>query len=486
MGEESSWIRRTNYSHTIYHRLESGRLSVDSRLTSFPFTSQPDRIAGLKSRPAKGASVTQIQLNPKTNKPRAMSPHPETKLSDTFEEARSDQKRFSTPHPVRGGSGKVLHKDFVEKKAPNIKHHSKSFTNLSSMKFYDKSKSKKESAWAKFFDHGGGKVTSVESADEWMIDLSKLFIGLRFAHGAHSQLYHGAYKDEPVAVKMIRVPDDIYDGSLGAQLEKQFTREVTLLSRLHHQNVIKFLGACRKPPIFCIVTEYLSEGSLRAYMHKLEEKLSLQKVISLALDIGRGMEFVHSQGVIHRDLKPENILISQDFQLKIADFGIACRDTSFDSLADDTGTYRWMAPEMIKHKSYSRKVDVYGFGLILWEMVSGSIPYEDMTPIQAAFAVVNKNLRPAIPDNCPAAMKALIEQCWSSHPDRRPEFCQIVKVLEQFKASLASDGNLDSVQNLTSHDHKKGIFHLIHKLGPVHHTHHTHHTPPSTPKPRFA
>ena len=241
MEEESSWIRRTKYSHTIYHRLDSGRLSVDSKLTSIPLTSQSDRIAGLKSRPAKGSSVTEIQLNPKTNKPRAVSPHPETKLSDTFEEARSDRRRFSTPHPVRKGSGKNLHKDPVEKKASHTKHHSKSLK-ISSMKFYDKSKSTKESAWAKFFDHGQGKVTSVESADEWMLDLSKLFIGLRFAHGAHSQLYHGSYKDEPVAVKMIRVPDDIYDGSLGASLEKQFTREVTLLSRLHHQNVIKVMA----------------------------------------------------------------------------------------------------------------------------------------------------------------------------------------------------------------------------------------------------
>lgn len=100
--------------------------------------------------------------------------------------------------------------------------------------------------------------------------------------------------------------------------------------------------------------------------------------------------------------------------------------------------------------------------------------------------MIFQNLRPAIPDTCPAAMRALIEQCWSSHPDRRPEFCQIVKVLEQFEASLASDGNLDSVQNLTCHDQKKGILHLIHKLGPVHHSHHSHHTPPTTPKPRFA
>lgn len=151
------------------------------------------------------------------------------------------------------------------------------------------------------------------------------------------------------------------------------------------------MAACRQPPVFCIVTEYLSEGSLRAYLHKLEhEILPLQKLIPIALDIARGMEYVHSQGVIHRDLKPENILIDHDFHMKLADFGIACEEVHCDPFADDPGTYRWMAPEMIRHKPYGRKVDVYSFGLILWEMVSGNIPYEDMTPIQAAYAVVNK------------------------------------------------------------------------------------------------
>lgn len=155
--------------------------------------------------------------------------------------------------------------------------------------------------------------------------------------------------------------------------------------------LMQFVGECRKPPVFCIVTEYLSAGSLRAYLHKLEHKsVPLQKLIAMALDISQGMEYVHSQGIIHKDLKPENILINQDFQLKIADFGIACEEAHCDLLCDDPGTYRWMAPEIIKRKHYDRKVDVYSFGLILWEMMTGFIPYEDMTPVQAAFAVVNK------------------------------------------------------------------------------------------------
>ncbi|XVE88059.1 hypothetical protein DITRI_Ditri19aG0038200 [Diplodiscus trichospermus] len=495
MAEEAnSWLRRTKFSHTVCHRLDS------SRLVSLRFHLQsdrnPERVLGLNPRSKVAASNQkslhndpQIQLNPITNKQRSVSPIPQTVLSDTFKEARSERRRFSTPHPRRKESdkrmrGKFFHKESRDSKGSNSPSTSSPLRHLGSMKVSDKSKCRKESAWTKYFDHAGGRVNAVETADEHTVDLSQLFLGHRFAHGAHSRLYHGIYKEEAVAVKIIRVPDDDENGNLAARLEKQFNREVTLLARLHHPNVIKFVAACKEPPVYCVVTEYLSEGSLRAYLHKLDHKLlPLQKLIAVALEIACGLEYIHSQGVIHRDLKPENVLIDQDFHLKIADFGIACEEAYCDLLADDPGTYRWMAPEMIKKKSYGRKVDVYSFGLILWEMVAGTIPYEDMNPIQAAFAVVNKNLRPVIPVDCPPAMRALIEQCWSSHPEKRPEFWQIVKVLEQFESSLKSDGTLNLVKNPTCQDHKKGLLHWIQKLGPLHL--HSNAYTSAMPKPKF-
>ncbi|XAR59159.1 Non-specific serine/threonine protein kinase [Bertholletia excelsa] len=479
--DANSWLRRARFSHTIYHRLDY------ARLVSAPLIVHRDPNADSKSRPGPdsintklGSAARQVTRNPTTNKQRSISPIPETKLSDAFKEARSDQKRFSTPNPrsrepEKGIVGKLVQKGHSHgARGPDPKPRARTslLSHLSTMRISEKSKGRKESSWTKYFEHGGGKVTCVETANEWTVDLSKLFLGLRFAHGAHSQLYHGIYQDEPVAVKIIRVPDDDENGALAARLEKQFEREVTLLARLHHQNVIKFVAACRKPPVFCIITEYLSEGSLRAYLHKLEHKsLPLQKLIAIALDVARGMEYIHSQGVIHRDLKPENVLINQDFHMKIADFGIACEEAHCDLLADDPGTYRWMAPEMIKRKSYGRKVDVYSFGLILWEMIAGAIPYEDMTPIQAAFAVVNKNLRPSIPKDCPPAMRALIEQCWSLQPEKRPEFWQVAKALEQFESALAIHGTLNLVQNPPCRDEKKGLRPWIQKLGPVHSNH---------------
>lgn len=154
---------------------------------------------------------------------------------------------------------------------------------------------------------------------------------------------------------------------------------------------MQLVGACSSAPVFCVITEFLPGGSLRAYLRKLEGKqLPLEKIISVALDIARGLEYVHSQGVIHRDVKPENILFDAECCAKVVDFGVAFEDVYCNTMEDDPGTYRWMAPEMCKRKPYGPKVDVYSFGLVLWELVSGSIPYEEMTPLQAAYAVVNK------------------------------------------------------------------------------------------------
>ncbi|KAG5106968.1 hypothetical protein JHK82_043938 [Glycine max] len=301
-----------------------------------------------------------------------------------------------------------------------------------SIKLHDKCKNRKESSsWplTKCFQHGSGRDDAIGITQEWGIDFSNLFIGHKFSQGAHSQIYHGIYKKEHAAVKFVKVRYNDQKGIPKSLLEAQFLREVTHLPRLHHQNVVKFIGAHKDTDFYCILTEYQQKGSLRVYLNKLESKpISLKRVIDFALDIARGMEYIHAQGIIHRDLKPENVLVDGEIRLKIADFGIACEASKCDSLR---GTYRWMAPEMIKGKRYGRKVDVYSFGLILWELVSGTVPFEGLSPIQVAVAVADRNSRPIIPSHCPHVLSGLIKQCWELKPEKRPEFCQIVRVLEQ-------------------------------------------------------
>ncbi|XP_051128929.1 serine/threonine/tyrosine-protein kinase HT1 [Andrographis paniculata] len=273
--------------------------------------------------------------------------------------------------------------------------------------------------------------TSNEDREDWTADLSQLFIGNKFASGAHSRIYRGIYKQRAVAVKMVRIPT--HKEETRALLEQQFKSEVALLSRLYHPNIVQFIAACKKPPVYCIITEYMSQGNLRMYLNKKEPySLSIETVLRLALDISSGMEYLHSQGVIHRDLKSNNLLLNDEMRVKVADFGTSCLETQCREAKGNMGTYRWMAPEMIKEKPYTRKVDVYSFGIVLWELTTALLPFQGMTPVQAAFAVAEKNERPPLPASCQPALAHLIKRCWAANPSKRPDFGEIVSALEKY------------------------------------------------------
>lgn len=272
---------------------------------------------------------------------------------------------------------------------------------------------------------------SKEDQEEWTADLSQLFIGNKFASGAHSRIYRGIYKQRAVAVKMVRIP--IHKEETRLKLEQQFKSEVALLSRLYHPNIVQFIAACKKPPVYCIITEYMSQGTLRMYLNKKEPySLSAETILRLALDISRGMEYLHSQAVIHRDLKSSNLLLNDEMRVKVADFGTSCLETQCHEAKGNMGTYRWMAPEMIKEKPYTRKVDVYSFGIVLWELTTALLPFQGMTPVQAAFAVAEKNERPPLPASCEPALAQLIKRCWAANPWKRPDFSEIVTALEKY------------------------------------------------------
>ncbi|KAL8136833.1 hypothetical protein V2J09_002834 [Rumex salicifolius] len=270
-----------------------------------------------------------------------------------------------------------------------------------------------------------------QDEEEWTADLSQLFIGNKFASGAHSRIYRGIYKQRAVAVKMVRIPT--HEEETRSRLQLQFRSEVAFLSRLYHPNIVQFIAACQKPPVYCIITEYMSQGTLRMYLNKKEPySLSTETVLRLALDISRGMEYLHSQGVIHRDLKSNNLLLNDEMRVKVADFGTSCLETQLRESKGNMGTYRWMAPEMIKEKPYTRKVDVYSFGIVLWELTTALLPFQGMTPVQAAFAVAEKNERPPLPASCQPVLAHLIKRCWAANPSKRPDFNYIVSALEEY------------------------------------------------------
>uniref|UniRef100_A0A7C8ZF28 non-specific serine/threonine protein kinase n=1 Tax=Opuntia streptacantha TaxID=393608 RepID=A0A7C8ZF28_OPUST len=275
----------------------------------------------------------------------------------------------------------------------------------------------------------------LKNFEECTIDLRKLNMGDAFAQGAFGKLYRGTYEGEEVAIKILERPEN--DEDRASLMEQQFQQEVMMLATLRHPNIVRFIGACRKPMVWCIVTEYAKGGSVRQFLTKRQNRsVPLKLAVKQALDVARGMEYVHGLGLIHRDLKSDNLLIFGDKSIKIADFGVARIEVQTEGMTPETGTYRWMAPEMIQHRPYTQKVDVYSFGIVLWELIAGMLPFHKMTAVQAAFAVVNKGVRPTIPPHCPPVLGEIMTRCWDADPDVRPPFTDIVKMLEHAETEI--------------------------------------------------
>ncbi|XP_008792213.2 serine/threonine-protein kinase STY13-like [Phoenix dactylifera] len=293
-----------------------------------------------------------------------------------------------------------------------------------------------------FGKHGTVPAPSLDIDDNLLIDPSLLFIGSKIGEGAHGKVYEGKYREQIVAIKVLNsgnTPEE------KATLEARFIREVNMMSRVKHENLVKFIGAC-KDPIMVIATELLPGMSLKKYLLTIRpQKLDLRQAVSFALDIARAMDCLHANGMIHRDLKPDNLLLTaHQKNVKLVDFGLAREETVTEMMTAETGTYRWMAPELYstvtlrrgEKKHYTNKVDVYSFGIVLWELLTNRMPFEGMSNLQAAYAAAFKQMRPPLPEDAPPELMFIVQSCWVEDPNTRPSFSQIIRMLNAFLFTL--------------------------------------------------
>ncbi|KAL1106377.1 hypothetical protein V6Z11_D04G199600 [Gossypium hirsutum] len=223
-----------------------------------------------------------------------------------------------------------------------------------------------------------------DGIDVWEIDPRQLKFETKVASGSYGDLYKGTYCSQEVAIKVLK-PERI-----NTDLQKEFAHEVFIMRKVRHKNVVQFIGACTKPPNLYIVTEFMSGGSVYDYLHKQKGVFKLPSLLKVAIDVSKGMNYLHQNNIIHRDLKAPNLLMDENEVVKVADFGVARVKAQSGVMTAETGTYRWMAPEVIEHKPYDHKADVFSFGIVLWELLTGKLPYACLTPLQAAVGVVQK------------------------------------------------------------------------------------------------
>ncbi|KAM0935101.1 putative protein kinase TKL-CTR1-DRK-2 family [Dioscorea sansibarensis] len=250
-----------------------------------------------------------------------------------------------------------------------------------------------------------------------------LLLGEEIGEGSYAVVYRGIWNGSDVAIK-------VYVGNeYREELLVEYKKEIAIMKRLRHPNVLLFMGAVYSPDRLAIVTELLARGSLFRALHKNNQTLDLRRRLRMALDVVRGMNYLHCRKppIIHRDLKSSNLLVDKNWTVKVGDFGLSCmKESTVLTAKSGRGTPQWMAPEVLRGEFSDEKSDVYSFGVILWELMTESIPWAHLNPLQVVGVVGFMDQRLELPEGIDPNVSAIISDCWQSDPARRPSFHELV------------------------------------------------------------
>lgn len=225
--------------------------------------------------------------------------------------------------------------------------------------------------------------------------------------------------------------------------EKLFIlREIEINIRINHPAIIRFIGfspinfSNQLKPV--IITELSTQGNLEQYINierqgQMHTWINPTQKLIIIYGIASGMSYLHEHDIIHRDLNPRNILLDDDYFPKITDFGLSkFLNQDNNSNYSTKGTLHYIPPEILLHdQEYTKKVDVYAFSLIVYEIFTSLKPFNGMS-YHTFYKQLEKNYRPKI-NNIPSAYQSLIERCWNQNPLERPDFAEIHKELRKLR-----------------------------------------------------
>ncbi|XP_009468858.1 PREDICTED: mitogen-activated protein kinase kinase kinase 12 [Nipponia nippon] len=258
--------------------------------------------------------------------------------------------------------------------------------------------------------------------DPWEVPFEEILDLQWVGSGAQGAVFLGRFHGEEVAVKKVR---DLKE------------TDIKHLRKLKHPNIITFKGVCTQAPCYCIIMEFCAQGQLYEVL-RAGRKVTPSLLVDWSMGIAGGMNYLHLHKIIHRDLKSPNMLITYDDVVKISDFGTSKELIDKSTKMSFAGTVAWMAPEVIRNEPVSEKVDIWSFGVVLWELLTGEIPYKDVDSSAIIWGVGSNSLHLPVPSGCPDGFKVLLRQCWNSKPRNRPSFRQILLHLDIASADVLS------------------------------------------------
>jgi serine/threonine protein kinase len=309
-----------------------------------------------------------------------------------------------------------------------------------------------------------------------IIDPQEIFLQKIIGEGTFGRVWSARWRSASVAVKEFVFAQAAVAGKSSMQQEivEEIIGEAGMMAILRHPNVLQLFGCSLTAQAIWIVSELCSLGSLRQVLDDNDRSLPLNIRINLALQVAEGMTYLHNQDppIIHRDLKSHNIFVHETFtdvddvkdkppangdkegkkQLsrwlkphkmtthstlvaKIGDWGSARATLSGSrTMTHGVGTACWLAPEVIKHARSSKYSDVYGYGIVLWELATREEVYQGLETTQIIAKVANESLRPPIPQDCP--WKDVMVKCWAELPQDRLEFNEVVVALNRISKEV--------------------------------------------------
>jgi len=255
--------------------------------------------------------------------------------------------------------------------------------------------------------------------------------------GGYGQVYRASWRGHDVAIKVIlNGVDDVAINSFRTEVEasSRFTGD---------SKFVRLLGACMTKPDLCLISEFVPGGSLQSMIDGNPSGLPMAKVLTYGMDLAEALSHMHPE-YVHRDLKPDNILLSPDSgSVKLIDFGmgrIVDNPLIDKTMTQGAGTPAYMAPEQFEGH-ITPKTDIYALGIILCQCLSGKAPFSRLNNQQIMYAVLIKEERPEIPENCPELLRLLLARCWEENPKLRPAADEVRHMLGFLHASLDSEGS---------------------------------------------